>query len=93
MKLSIAPVLLVVLLPAPSLAQKVYGGRIEPRVVSQAVEDCEYRLLVEEQVCNQRLNKSECIEETRKYCLENFSGTDAPPAPSAAPRPEEFPEN
>ena len=90
MKSSIAPVLLsIVLSPAPAVAQKVYGGRIEPREVSKAVEDCEYRLLVEEQVCNTRLNKSDCIEETRKYCLEHFSGSNAPHAPSDVISPEQ----
>lgn len=54
-------------------AQQVYGNSIAPKDVAAAVEDCEYRLLVEEQTCNLRMNKSNCIKDIHRHCLETFA--------------------
>lgn len=67
----------------PLAAQDVYGGKIPPKDVSPDVEACEYQLLVEDQTCNERINKSTCIREIHRYCLENYS--DLPfPGPRAS---------
>lgn len=75
---------LSLLWPAFATAEEVYGDAIAPKDVPESVEQCEYDLLVEQQTCNRRINKSECIKETHRYCLENYS--DLPyPGPRDAP--------
>ncbi|EAQ98142.2 hypothetical protein [Congregibacter litoralis] len=47
-----------------------YGGEIETEAKNAAIEYCEYELLVEEQRCNRRANKSACIKEVHRECRE-----------------------
>jgi hypothetical protein len=68
------------LIAPTATAQQVYGNSITPKNVAAAVEDCEYRLLVEEQTCNLRMNKSNCIKEIHRHCLETFADGDGRPA-------------
>ncbi len=49
-----------------------YGGEIQSEAKNSAVEECEYRELVENQRCNERLNKSVCIEEIHAECRRNY---------------------
>ena len=78
----------------PAKAQDVYGAKIAPKDVSEEVEACEYRMLVEEQTCNERLNKNDCIKEIHRYCLETFDAApavdmfDKAPLPQGAQDPE-----
>jgi hypothetical protein len=50
-----------------------YGGEIETEAKNEAIEACEYRVLVEEQHCNQRANKTACIKEVHSQCREEFA--------------------
>ncbi|WOJ92805.1 hypothetical protein R0135_13565 [Congregibacter variabilis] len=50
-----------------------YGGDIESEAKNAAIEACEYRVLVEEQRCNRRANKSACIKEVHSECREKHS--------------------
>lgn len=51
---------------------RYYGGEIETEAKNTAIEACEYRLLVEEQRCNRRANKTACIKEVHKECREEY---------------------
>jgi hypothetical protein len=78
---------LALLIPLGAFAQvepyTFYGGQIETETKNQAIEDCEYRELVENQRCNERVNKSECIKDVHAQCRQEFGGSDA--APGADP--------
>ena len=50
-----------------------YGGEIESEAKNAAIEACEYRVLVEEQRCNRRANKTACIKEVHSECREEYS--------------------
>ncbi|MFK8041074.1 hypothetical protein [Congregibacter sp.] len=54
-----------------------YGGEISTEEKNEAIEACEYQVLVEEQRCNRRANKSACIEEVHLECREKYSDTAA----------------
>jgi hypothetical protein len=62
------------MLCVPSLAYadpySYFGGEIEVREKNPAIEDCEYRVLVEEQRCNNSLYKSQCIRDVHAECIE-----------------------
>ncbi|WP_439100263.1 hypothetical protein [Congregibacter sp.] len=49
-----------------------YGGEIETEEKNAAIENCEYQVLVEEQRCNRRANKSACIKEVHRECREKY---------------------
>lgn len=49
-----------------------YGGEIETEAKNVAIENCEYEVLVEEQRCNRRANKSACIKEVHRECREKY---------------------
>ncbi len=50
-----------------------YGGEIDVEEKNAAIEACEYQLLVEEQRCNLRANKSRCIKEVHRECREEYA--------------------
>lgn len=50
-----------------------YGGEIETEAKNAAIEACEYRVLVEEQRCNRRANKTACIKEVHSECRKEFT--------------------
>ncbi|MFT4768783.1 MAG: hypothetical protein ACI8RN_001922 [Glaciecola sp.] len=50
-----------------------YGGEIEAEAKNAAIEACEYRVLIEEQRCNRRANKTSCIKEVHSECREEFA--------------------
>jgi hypothetical protein len=61
----------------PALAQPdpytYYGGKIDAAGKNAAVEECEYQELVENQRCNERVNKTECIREVHAQCKERYA--------------------
>ena len=58
-----------------------YGGEITSEEKNEAIEACEYQVLVEERRCNRRANKSACIEEVHLECREKHSDTAADEVP------------
>jgi len=50
-----------------------YGGAVDAQEKSAAIEQCEYRELVEERRCNRSLNKSRCISEVHAECVARFT--------------------
>ncbi|WOJ97077.1 hypothetical protein R0137_00545 [Congregibacter brevis] len=58
-----------------------YGGKISTEEKNEAIEACEYQVLVEERRCNRRANKSACIEEVHLECREKHSDTAAKEIP------------
>ena len=53
-----------------------FGGEVDAEEKNAAVEACEYRELVELRRCNERVNKSACIDAVHAACLREF-GPDA----------------
>jgi hypothetical protein len=76
---------------------RYFGGEVEGEAKNEAIEACEYQALVEEQRCNERINKSKCIEDVHAACRQRFAAqieeasrgepaTPAEPDPRQAPR-------
>ena len=55
---------------------RFYGGDVDRTAKNAAVEACEYRVLVEEQRCNETLNKTACIAQVHEACLADPDGED-----------------
>lgn len=55
--------------PEPTEPYRFYGGDVDRSAKDAAVEACEYRTLVEEQRCNETLNKTACIARVHEKCL------------------------
>lgn len=62
--------------PDPTAPYRFYGGSVDREEKNAAVEACEYRLLVEEQRCNDALNKTACIARVHEACLADPEGDD-----------------
>ena len=60
-------------LPLFGAPYSYFGGTVDARQKTAAIEDCEYRVLVEEQRCNTSLNKSQCIRDVHAECIERYA--------------------
>jgi hypothetical protein len=73
----------------PALADpyRYFGGKVEGEAKNEAMEACEYRELVEARRCNERINKSQCIEDVHEECRQRFSAQagDAVPGEPGTP--------
>lgn len=71
--LFLAAILLAPVSPAqeaePASPYRFYGGEVDQAAKNAAVEACEYRVLVEEQRCNEAINKTACIARVHGECL------------------------
>lgn len=57
-----------------------FGGEVDSKQKNAAIEQCEYRVLVEEQRCNKSLNKSQCIRDVHAECIEAHDPVQAKPS-------------
>lgn len=65
-----------------------YGGKVPAEEKNVDVENCEYRRLVEERTCNERINKSECIDDVYAACLAEFGPASKRPLATEKPTTE-----